>query len=89
MLYPFPVSPLQTPYTFYSPPASLMMLPYPPTHLLTLLHLRITLHWNRAKGLPLMTDKAILCYTYGWSHGFLYVYSLVGSLVSGSSGGSG
>jgi hypothetical protein len=25
-----------------------------------------------------MPEKAILCYIYGWSHGFLYVYFLFG-----------
>jgi hypothetical protein len=34
-----------------------------------------------------MTNKAILCYTCRWSHGFLHVYSLVGGLIPGSSGG--
>jgi hypothetical protein len=37
----------------------------------------------------LMTDLAILCYICSWSHGSLQVYSLVGSLVPGSSGGTG
>jgi hypothetical protein len=36
-----------------------------------------------------MPDKAILYYICGWSHGSLHVYSLVGSLVLGSSGGTG
>jgi hypothetical protein len=36
-----------------------------------------------------MTDKAILCYTCSWSHGFLHVNSLVSALIPGSSGGSG
>jgi hypothetical protein len=40
-------------------------------------------------SLPLMPDKAILCYIYSWIHGFLHVYSLVSGLVPGSSGGSG
>jgi hypothetical protein len=35
----------------------------------------------------LMPSKAILCYTCSWSHGSLRVYSLVGDLVPGSSGG--
>jgi hypothetical protein len=34
-----------------------------------------------------MSNKAILCYICSWSHGSLYVYYLVGDLVSGSSGG--
>jgi hypothetical protein len=37
--------------------------------------------------LPLMSNKTILCYICGWSHGSLHVYSLVGGLVPGSSGG--
>jgi hypothetical protein len=35
MLFPFPVSPLQTPYPILStpfPPTSMRMLPHPPTH---------------------------------------------------------
>jgi hypothetical protein len=61
---------------------------HPPTnyHLLTLLFPYTgasSLH--RTKG-PLMPDKAILCYIYGWSCGSLHVYSLVGSLDPGSSG---
>jgi hypothetical protein len=36
----------------------------------------------------LMTNKSIPCYICGWSHGSLYVYSLVGGLVPGSSEGS-
>jgi hypothetical protein len=36
-----------------------------------------------------MTDKAILCYIHSWSHEFHHVYSLVGTLVPGSSGGTG
>jgi hypothetical protein len=40
--------------------------------------------------LPLMPNKAVLCYICGWSHGFLHVHSSVGGLVPGSSGaGSG
>ena len=34
-----------------------------------------------------MSHKAILCYICSWSHGSLHVYSLVGGLVPGSSGG--
>jgi len=37
--------------------------------------------------LPLMSDKAILCYICSSSHGSLHVYSLVGGLVPGSSEG--
>jgi hypothetical protein len=37
--------------------------------------------------LPLMPNKANLCYKCGWSHGSLHVYSLLGGLVPGSYGG--
>jgi hypothetical protein len=55
----------------------------------------IPLHWDmdplqdQGPLLPLMTNKAILCYIFCWSHGSLHVYSLVGMLVLGSSEGSG
>ena len=39
--------------------------------------------------LPLMPGKVILCYICIWSHGSLHVYSLVGGLVPGSTGGGG
>jgi hypothetical protein len=32
-------------------------------------------------------DKAIFCYTFGWSHRSVHMYSLVGGLNPGSSGG--
>jgi hypothetical protein len=55
----------------------------------------IPLHWgiksSQDQGpllLLLIPDNAILCYICGWSHGSLHVYSLVGGLVPGSSGGS-
>jgi hypothetical protein len=37
--------------------------------------------------IPLIPDKAALCYVCSWSHGTLHVYSLVGGLISGSFGG--
>ena len=49
----------------------------------------IPLHWciepsqDQGPPLPLILDKAILCYI--WSHGSVHVYSWVGSLVPGSS----
>jgi hypothetical protein len=55
----------------------------------------IPLHWgikpsqDQGSLLPLMSNKAILCHICGWIHGFLFVYSLVGGLVPGSSGVSG
>jgi hypothetical protein len=41
---------------------------------------------NQGHLLPLMSEKAILCYLCSRSHGLLPVYSLVGDLVTGSSG---
>ena len=61
----------------------------PPTHPVPLPCPGIPLQWviklSKDQGplLPLMLDKAILCYIYGWNH---VLYSLVGSLDSGSSG---
>ena len=43
-----------------------------------------SLHWgiepaqDQGPLLPLMSNKAILCYICGWSHESLQVYSLVG-----------
>jgi hypothetical protein len=39
--------------------------------------------------LPLMSNKAILCYICSWSHESHHMYSLVGGLVPGISGRSG
>ena len=64
--------------------------PLPPTHT----HPGIWLYWSiqpshdQGPLLPLMPDKAILCYICCWSHGSLHVYSLVDGLVPGSSEGS-
>jgi hypothetical protein len=68
------------------PPTHPPILTYPPG---------IPLHWGTEPSqdqeplLLLMTNKAILCYIWGGSHGSLHVYTLVGGLVPGSSGGSG
>jgi hypothetical protein len=63
-----------------------------PTHPLPPHHPSIHLHWsieppqNQGPPLPLMPDKAIVFYIWGWSHGTGHVHSLVGGLVPGSSG---
>ena len=81
MLSPFPFSLWKPPYDI---PCSL-------THPLLLPCPCIPLHWgiepwkDQGPLLPLMTNKAILCYICDWSHEFLHVNSLVGSLVPGSS----
>ena len=88
LLSPFPVSPPQILYPILPPTASMRVLSHTPSpH-----HPSIPLHWgiepsqDQGPPLPLMPDKAILCYICGWSHGSLHVYSLVGGLVPGSSG---
>ena len=71
---PFPGFPSRTPCS----PTQPLLLPGP----------CIPLHWgiepsqDQGPLLPLMTDKAILCYICSWNH----VYSLVGGLVPGSYG---
>jgi hypothetical protein len=44
---------------------------------------------DQGSPLPLMSHKAIFYYICGWSHRRTQLYSLVGGLVPGSSGGSG
>jgi hypothetical protein len=87
-LFPFPGFPSEN--SLSHPP----ML-YSTTNPLLLPCLGSPLHWgiessqDQGPLLPLMSNKAILCYICSWSHGSLHVYSLVGGLVSGSSGGTG
>jgi hypothetical protein len=90
-LVPFPENPLPHPSfpCFYegvtNPPTNscLPALEFPYTGA------SIELSQNQGPLFPLMPDKAILSYIYGWSHKSLHVYSLVGGLVPGSSGESG
>jgi len=66
-----------------------------PTHSLPPLCPGIPLHWgikpsqDQGPLLPLLPNKAILCYICSWSHESVHVYSLVDGLVHGSSGLSG
>ena len=82
------LSPSKTLYPIPPPTASMKVIPHP----LQPPRPGIPLHWgikpsqDQAPLLPLMSNKAILCYLCGWSHGSLHVYSLVGDLVPGSSG---
>jgi hypothetical protein len=91
------VIPFPCPSPKYPIPFSLPLLlwgcspTHPPTHPLLPPHPGIPLHWgiepsqDQEPLLPLMSDNVILCYICRWSH----VYSLVGGLAPGSSGGSG
>jgi hypothetical protein len=87
----FPVSPPQAHHPTLSP--CLYEGAPPPTYSLPPHHPSIPLHWGtqlrqgQGDPLPLMSDKATLCYICSWSHGSLHVYSLVGGLVPGSSQG--
>ena len=89
MISPFPVTPSQTSYPIAPLPlpfVSMRVFLYPLTYsCLTFLAFSYT-GTSSLPPFPLMSDKAILCYI--WSHDSVYVYSLVGSLVSGSSGWS-
>ena len=82
---PFPVFPSENPLSPLPSPCS-------PTHPLLLPCHGIPLHWgiepSQGQGplLPLMSNKAILCYRCIWGQGSLHVYSFVGGLVPGSSG---
>jgi hypothetical protein len=63
--------------------------PLPPQHPIISLSLVVEPPLDQGPPLLLMPDKAILCYTCSWSHESLHMYSLVGGLVPGSSGGEG
>jgi hypothetical protein len=71
-------------------PASMRVFLHRPTYS-HLTALAIPLYWSimpsqdQGPPLPLLSDKAILCYIYGKSHRSLHVYSLVAGLVPGSS----
>ena len=79
----------------HPPPTSQKMLPLPPTHFHLPAHPLIPLHWSikpsqdQGSLLPLMSENAILCSICSWSHGYLHMYSLVGSLIPENSGVSG
>jgi hypothetical protein len=95
MLSPFPVSLPLALYSLLPPPASMRVLPYPPTHPLLPLWPWVLISWvikpPHVQGSPLlvMPDNAILCYITSLSHEYPSVYSLVGGLVPGRFGGGG
>jgi hypothetical protein len=82
----------QTSYSIPPPPASLRVLPHPPTHPPTPIfppwH-SSTLGHQTPSGPKAAPPTAILCHICGQCHGSLHVYSLVSSPVPGSSGESG
>jgi hypothetical protein len=92
--YPLPGFSSANPLSSPSLPCFYEQVP-PSTHPLPPHHSSISLHWgieslqDQGPPLPLMPDKAILCYICSWSYGSLHVYSLAGGLVPGSSRESG
>ena len=85
MLSTFLISSLKIPLSHPPPP-----LTKPPASLSWHSHtLGIKPSQDQGPLLSLMSHNAILCYICGWSHESLYFYSLVGGLVTGSSGGTG
>ena len=58
--------------------------PFPPPYPVIPLHWGIEPSRDQGPLLPLMPNKAILCYICGWCHGSLHM--LVGGSVSRSSG---
>ena len=94
MLSPFPILPPPR-ETSYSISPSSCSCECVPTHNLLCPCPGIPLHWgikssqNQGPLFPLILNKAILCYICVWSHGSFHLYSLVGGLVPGSSGGGG
>jgi hypothetical protein len=92
VIYPLSRSPTPS-EILYPIPVPLLLWGCSPVHPLPPPHPLIHLHWgiepsqDQGPLIPLMPDKAILCYICSWCHGFLHVYSLVGGLVPGSSGG--
>ena len=71
---PFPGFPSGNLLYHPPPPASMRVLPDPPTHSnLTTLAFP---YQDQGPVLPLMADNANLCYICSWSHGSLGVYSV-------------
>jgi hypothetical protein len=91
--YPLSQFPLQKPPSHPSPcfyegiPPSIHSIP--PYHSSILIYWGIKPAQDQWSLLPLMSNKVILCYICIWSLESHHVYSLVGDLVPGSSGGIG
>ena len=83
---------LQSPLLPCTLPFASKKVPHPPTPPVPSHPSSISLLWgnvtpqDHGSPLPLMPDKAILCYKCSWSHGLTHINSLVVDLVAGSSG---
>jgi hypothetical protein len=90
-LFPFQVTILQKSSILYHSPYYHEGVPTPTHSHLPALSFPNTgassLHRTKGPLLSLMLNNAVLCYICSWSHGSLHMYSLVGGLVPGSSGG--
>ena len=96
MISSFPVTPPQPlhptfplPLQFASMRVFLHHLPTPVPLLQHLPLLRYKTFTGPRVSLPLLSEKAILCYIWIWSHGSLPVHYVVGDLVPRSTGWSG
>jgi hypothetical protein len=83
-------------FLLHKPPSSLLLTLYEgahsPAHPILPQRPSVLLYWvikDQGAPLPVMADKAVLCYISSWSHGYPLVYSLGGDLVPGSFGRSG
>ena len=92
MISPFLVTPLPLPHSNSLLPTPFCLYegaptnsPFLPYHTISPLCWIIKYLQDQVSPLTLMADKAIFCYIWMWSHGFLHVYSLAGGLVPGSS----
>ena len=90
MLTPFLLSPLEIPYPI-SPPLCFSADVPQATHPILTSCPGIPLQWgiqpsqDQGPLLPLMPNKAIICYICCWGHGYVHLYSLICGLVPGSS----
>jgi hypothetical protein len=84
--YPHSTFTLQKPPIHYHPPPCSTSLPLPFPCPGICLYCCIRPSQDQGPYLPLIPNKAILCYISSCCHGSLHVYSLVGSLAPGSSG---
>jgi hypothetical protein len=72
--FPLHKPPIPSPFPCFYEGAPSSTCPLLPPHPYISLCWGIKLSQDQGLPLPLIADKAILCYTRSWSHGSLYVY---------------